>query len=713
MKTVKRLITVFILTAVFVVGGISMLSASAIPLAHSPSDEYLSSKYHAYLQSVERTGDERTDVVLVALSQLGYHEGNSDADMHGCNTEGERNFVEYNRIFGKLDNGEGNGTSYGYAWCCAFATWCARTAGVPTDTVRTEVSCLRLSNWFKSIERFHPYGEGYLPQTGDLVFFINPGAAYTTHVGIVLYRDDTTVYTVEGNTSSMCVAIRSYALSDSYIYGYAEPDYQENSSAAINFNMSRTGYLTGENYYLTRSLPVLSSYEDGNSELGTLTYGSIVTLLESENGYGKIEYGDTEGWIKLEGVYCTPAEKNIVYYDMGEDYAYPRIAYPKGDGGITVMDDPRLEGFVFKGWSTSEDRQDVQYHSGDVITQKGDVTLYAVWEPIPCKVSFYDGSTLLYEYSGYYGDVIAEPDVATIFSDTPHIFNYELTGWDTDGDGEKNIPSADELTLKGDWVCRAVREKVYVKYTVSYYGLDGAIIERAEHTYGEELTPPDVSAFRKDGMTYTFKSWDRELAQTVTEDLSYTAVFDSAPSVYTVIFLDAEGKVLQSRKYTHGEQIEAPALPEKEATAATVYSPVGWDKSIGAATDDMTVKPLYSSSVRYYTVTFKDNFGNILAEREYAYNSQIAVPDGITEKDGYTFKGWDKEFTGVTEETVYIAIFAVAEKESAAEQTTDAPEDKKGGCAASASFSALSATAAVAAMIGKKRKEKENKKDIR
>jgi hypothetical protein len=33
---------------------------------------------------------------MIALSQLGHHEGDSDADMDGWNLGGTNNFVEYN-----------------------------------------------------------------------------------------------------------------------------------------------------------------------------------------------------------------------------------------------------------------------------------------------------------------------------------------------------------------------------------------------------------------------------------------------------------------------------------------------------------------------------------------------------------------------------------------------------------------------------------------
>ena len=143
-----------------------ILPAAALTAVHNVSEEYRQSPYYRHLRDLELTGDQRTDVVLVALSQLGYHEGDSEADMHGLNTKGSKNFVEYNRLHGKFDNGEGNGVSYGYHWCCSFATWCARQAGIDPAMMPSEISCWRLiEKKLDPMGIYHPVTEQYVPRT--------------------------------------------------------------------------------------------------------------------------------------------------------------------------------------------------------------------------------------------------------------------------------------------------------------------------------------------------------------------------------------------------------------------------------------------------------------------------------------------------------------------------------------------------------------------
>ena len=83
-------------------------AACALPTFAAPtyeySEVYKASKYYTALKAYEHTGDLGKDKVGIAETQLGYHEGDSDADMNGANTKGSKNFVEYNRIYGKLGN---------------------------------------------------------------------------------------------------------------------------------------------------------------------------------------------------------------------------------------------------------------------------------------------------------------------------------------------------------------------------------------------------------------------------------------------------------------------------------------------------------------------------------------------------------------------------------------------------------------------------------
>jgi hypothetical protein len=65
------------------------LPASAItPTYDNMTPAFRNSRYYLNLKALELTGDERTDIVMVAMSQLGYHEGNGPehCDGESCGT---------------------------------------------------------------------------------------------------------------------------------------------------------------------------------------------------------------------------------------------------------------------------------------------------------------------------------------------------------------------------------------------------------------------------------------------------------------------------------------------------------------------------------------------------------------------------------------------------------------------------------------------------
>ncbi len=71
------------------------------------------------------TGDFRTDVMNIALSQLGYHESDDEGVLDGMDPYGEEDYTEYGRYMGT------NGT----AWCTEFLSWCLAMAEVPESVI--------------------------------------------------------------------------------------------------------------------------------------------------------------------------------------------------------------------------------------------------------------------------------------------------------------------------------------------------------------------------------------------------------------------------------------------------------------------------------------------------------------------------------------------------------------------------------------------------
>ena len=70
-------------------------SANAVYMSYTPSAKYKDSIYYQNLTNVTLTGSQGADLVAVAASQVGYHEGDGESELGGGNKNGTKNFSEY------------------------------------------------------------------------------------------------------------------------------------------------------------------------------------------------------------------------------------------------------------------------------------------------------------------------------------------------------------------------------------------------------------------------------------------------------------------------------------------------------------------------------------------------------------------------------------------------------------------------------------------
>lgn len=169
----------------------------------------------AYENTYTNTGNQRADIVAVARTQIGYHEGSLEGTTNGSN-----NYTKYNVWNGKIEGG------YRYAWCHAFVSWCANQAGIGTDIVPKTAGTSTGRSFFVNQGTYRQSaanGGNYVPQAGDIIYY--GSGSSPSHVGIVSDCDGSTVYTIEGNYSNK-VGTRAINLSNSYIIGYGVPNYK-------------------------------------------------------------------------------------------------------------------------------------------------------------------------------------------------------------------------------------------------------------------------------------------------------------------------------------------------------------------------------------------------------------------------------------------------------------------------------------------------------
>ena len=145
------------------------------------------------------------------------------------------------------------------------------------------------------------------------------------------------------------------------------------------------------------------------------------------------------------------------------------------------------------------------------------------------------------------------------------------------------------VAVTEDITCAAEFEKTVNAYTIAFV-VDGKKTE-AEYAYGTkaaDLKTPETKKAATDQYTYTFKAWDKALAD-VKAAATYTAVFDSTVKKYMVKFV-VDGKVVDSTEYAYGTKADKIKVPEatKKDTKDSTYTFDGWDAKIADVTKAVT-----------------------------------------------------------------------------------------------------------------------------
>lgn len=441
MKKLLSVISLIILSSV-----LAGLSVQAVVLDdYEASEAYKSGIFYKTLSEYELTGDQRYDVVSIALTQLGYEEGDSDKDMHGT-SGGGRNFVEFNRLYGKLDNDEGNGHSYGYMWCASFVNWVLRAANVDQRVSGGEVSCASWVYWLQGKNMFKERTSGYTPVCGDIIFFKGSRtSSISNHVGIVIGSENGIVHTIEGNTTGLeggadstnggQIARKSYHLNDTYIVGYGIPRYTVKDGTVYDFELINFAPRKAGDYTVLGRSTGLYRTASMSTKLKSIPSGKTVTVTQVSGSFGKCEYDGVEGWVSLDGmISANGAYHTISYntYGAGEIASQEKIYGKDIKISSTVPEKP---GHEFKGWAIKEGGN-IIYQPSDTYIMDLDVELCAVWQATEEYTIIFklDDGTVLSEKKYHYGDTVEVPELTLSDENTSKTLTWDSEITTVDGD---------------------------------------------------------------------------------------------------------------------------------------------------------------------------------------------------------------------------------------------------------------------------------------
>ena len=323
MKQIKKVLAIVLALATLLtvfVAPVSAVSYRTNASGAGASSSYKNGKYYKHLQNITLTGDKRTDVIAVALSQLGYQESAVSSNISG-ESGGSGNYTEFmTHVYG---------SNQAWAWCAAFCAWSLHQAQA-TDHVGAnkfyrnhigqsgyhwcEISCpyWKQALQFDGLYKNSAYNGGsYTPKTGDLIFFKSAGATVVGHIGLVVYTAGGYVYTIEGNTSSGTgleangggVYFKRYALTSSNIDGYGALDYPSSSDGNdIDYSGANptTGlYITAAYKYLyaNESCTTRATYSNGGYvDIPQYTMVEVIGVSADKTAL-KVTYNGVTGYL--------------------------------------------------------------------------------------------------------------------------------------------------------------------------------------------------------------------------------------------------------------------------------------------------------------------------------------------------------------------------------------------------------------------------------
>ena len=386
----------------------------------------------------------------------------------------------------------------------------------------------------------------------------------------------------------------------------------------------------------------IADYYTGNYEFYGWYDDGLFNIYKSDpaNPPAGLKEKTVNGWTNLK---CMVYDKyQVVYFQSEEAWRDYQNDHSKTEGrlysttapfGSTLptadAPTPTRTGYTFKFWSREGQNGDV---TGQTVN--GWTNLYAVWEKNTYTVTYTDGVN---------GEAFADQaytakyeDATPAFEGTPARAGYKFLGW------EPTV--AETVTENATYV--AQWEKLY---TVTYTdGVGGKAFKDDVHSDLEKDTP--TPAFSGDTPTrkgFVFDGWNPEVAETVTEDVTYTAQWKPVqPDKKAIEGAIGRGVavVCDNQNVNHGEKKYKPTLGEYTVsdvmgTAADGYTctvTVKATKFIEKYSSDMgdAVHTLIAGEPAEKTIELKWNGEKWVAETELPVTFHtLCPPEQPSKKD--------------------------------------------------------------------------------
>lgn len=312
-----------------------------------------------------------------------------------------------------------------------------------------------------------------------------------------------------------------------------------------------------------------------------------------------------------------------------------------------TIDEPSIsrDGYTFVGWF--EDAEFTTEYNFDSPVIRN-ITLYAKWSVNSYNVTFiYNNGEDNTSVTGDFGTTITLPA-------EPTKTGYVFLGWYLDNEGTEVLTNtnfiSEDFTLYAQWAPET--------YTINFYISEDSEtpIYTEEVNYGETVVSiPSIPV-----VTGMDGAWDKDFTF-VDQDLDIYPLYTI--QTFTVTFLDYEGNIYNTMTVNYGDLIVPDSTPSRVGYDFIGYlndaTELNIDLTTYTVTQDVTIQDVFQ--IQTFAVNFFGGESNtLIGTTQYVdYGSDALAPTEGLERLGYTFTGWNIDFTNVTDDINVYAVYEI------------------------------------------------------
>ena len=227
----------------------------------------------------------------------------------------------------------------------------------------------------------------------------------------------------------------------------------------------------------------------------------------------------------------------------------------------------------------------------------------------------------------------AIPTHAPVTKEATAQYTYTFVGWTPEP-----VAATEDATYK------AVFDSTLNTYQIAWQHVGGTLIDYTTVPYGEIPThsDPEKTSAERWKYTLTFSHWD-PTPVAVTGPATYTAIFDTIYTMYTVNFYNYDSTLLQSGQYRYGDNVEyTGATPTRPDDANYSYTFAGWNPELTWVWEDRDYIAVYDKKINSVALAVEyPKFGVSLTSGRYYVASETEMTVTCANPDAYEFQGAD------------------------------------------------------------------------